>query len=1166
MFKFHRLGMRFLISGLTALAFSGLRAEVVEIDSAAALAEAINGNPSGDYKLVGDIDCSSWVSLDFAGTLDGANHAVAGLKVPLFVNLSGTVENMTLDGSVGGVNTSIQIPDLADFGLLALTTTAARVEGVNVKGYSFVCDQPVSKTNPKNNIGFLAACAYDGSTFSQSMIMDGCSATVSGDLFLGGFVGTVYCSADFVGEAIVFSGCVNSAEFSSKNCSNSGNGAIGGILGREAAGYKSGSQRTLTFRNCVNNGSMTQTAANGNTTFGGIVGLYSSGSTSTRSTTLNLISCSNHGGYSNGANLGNNLRLGGMIGQGTTSAQSVLIDKCFNDGDFTPTASGTKGCGIGGFIGGLAAVAKYSTITIRNSVNCGELSAPINSSGTSAVGGAIGTVSGNKNYTGVEFHVENCSFIGGVSSERVGLVVAEFMSATSINGNLIFAVDNCWFGESGDLINTAADVEASASYLVTNLQFHSADADAEENAALSLVAAGNEDYSTWLVSGKSGHPEPVLGATMYTVIFKDWNDVVLSLQQVEEGAAAEAPVDPVRTGYSFAGWEPSDFSDVTGNMTIVATYEQSEDFRTVKFVDHEGRELAQITVELGTAVNDLAPQPTRTGHTLIGWTLDGEDFDLTTAVTDDITLVANYQINVYDVVFFDWSDNQLGETQKVAYLDAAVEPALPTPPAGMVFWKWSCDFSSVTENLEVRGAICDAEQTIWTAEDFAALINAETPSVVRFTLANDITLENWTGVDFSAVLDGRGHAIIGLTSPLFKTVTGATIENLVISNAVIATKETGEVIGLVACTAGDGTTISNVLTTSDCSVGVGINAVAGGLVGVMKNATGFEGDVCSWIVDCTNRAAVTKTDTDVNSSGSLAGIVGRIEALGVAGQPYVTNGILRCVNFGPVSCAHTGGHLAGLVGKASTGNDKALVALIDSVNYADLTGVTSYGSDAYKQLYAGGFIATVSSACYDVLIDGCVNRGNVSVGFEPDTQTSHFDKTASGMIAHVEALSKGAALTVRDSANYGDVVGERAAGIIGTVYANVNYSATKVHIFNCASYGAVSGRTAEALGVGVWTKPNVVFTRTMTNCFFRQDGDRELPVVIDAENGFSLEEVLTSGEDGFECKAARKRLAAWAVENGCARWVDGKVGEFVLPELEAFCLKTAAASMAVIFR
>ena len=1142
-------------AALAALVSVNLRAEVIEIGSAEELAAAIAANPAGEYKLTADIDCSGWTTCDFSGTLDGDGKSIKGLTVPLFTNLAGEVDNLTLDGSVGGVNTTITIPDFTDFGLLALTTTAAYVESVNVKGYSIDVQHTLGKSVPVNYIGFLVACATDGSVFISNMTIEGCTASLGGHLGFGGIAGCVRRSAEFQGTcAATFSGCVNNVEFAvTSGCQNAGSGGLGGILGRELLGGDAKRPCEVIFENCINNGSVTVSGASGNTAFGGVLGQASADASSAGGNAIRLTGCTNHGGFTVPSDKScNNMRLGGFIGMCGRYGNSVYFDKCLNDGDFTIIPTGVSGNTHGGFIGYIYDLAKTAKISVLNSTTRGNITIPVTAGKTGQIGGVCGSMTMNASYAGVAISVKNSSFVGTLSASSTALLVAQCGTATSINSGTTFMVDNCWFTEEGTLVDTADAF--GERYSATNIQFHTAGEDEAENAALALVAAGNDDYVTWLVSDKSGHPEPLLGATMYTVIFKDWDDTVLSLQQVEEGAAAEAPDDPVRVGYKFTGWDPSDFSEVTDNMTIVATYEQSEDFRTVTFVDWDERELTKVTIEAGTAVGDKAPQPTRTGYTLVGWTLDGEPYDLNAAVTEDITLDAAYQINVYDVVFFDWEDNQLGETQKVAYLESAVAPALPPMPEGKVFWKWSDDFSSVTEDMEVRAFICDAEQTITSAEDFAAKINAQTPSVVRFTLEADIALENWTSVDFSASLDGQGHGISGLTKPLFGALTGATVENLVISNSTVDAAASGEIAGLLARTAGDGTTIRHVLTTSDCSVGVGNNVVAGGIVGELAN-TKTEGGVCnSWIVDSTNRANIAKTSTDTNSSGAFAGIVGRIKAKGVTGQPFVTNGILRCANFGPLTCSHNGGRMGGLVGKFATENDKALSAVIDSGNFADLIGETQYGSDPYKKLYAGGLVSVVSSAAYDALIDGCVNRGNVSVGFEPDGQTDNLDKTAAGMIAHVEDLSKTATLSIRNSANYGDVTGENAAGVIATFGANPNYTATKCYVENCASYGSVTGRTCVALAVGDWDKPKVNFTRWIENCFFRANAAQDLPLV-GGEEGFVLTNIITTIDAGYKPKDATKALTAWAVENGYEPWEQGKVGDKVYPELGIFCRK-----------
>lgn len=60
----------------------------------------------------------------------------------------------------------------------------------------------------------------------------------------------------------------------------------------------------------------------------------------------------------------------------------------------------------------------------------------------------------------------------------------------------------------------------------------------------------------------------------HKVVFYDWNGTVLDTQYVDNGDKARAPQNPTRSGYRFIGWAPSDFSNVTEDMTIVAIYEK----------------------------------------------------------------------------------------------------------------------------------------------------------------------------------------------------------------------------------------------------------------------------------------------------------------------------------------------------------------------------------------------------------------------------------------------------------------------------------------------------------------------------------------------------------------------------------------------------------------
>ena len=112
----------------------------------------------------------------------------------------------------------------------------------------------------------------------------------------------------------------------------------------------------------------------------------------------------------------------------------------------------------------------------------------------------------------------------------------------------------------------------------------------------------------------------------------------------------------------------------------------------VEFVDWDGTILATMKVPTGEAATAPA-DPTREGYTFIGW---DKDFS---SVTEDMTITALYQINRYQVRFYDWDDT-LFKSEKVDYRSAATAPADPVRE-GYTFIGWDKDFSCITTDLDV---------------------------------------------------------------------------------------------------------------------------------------------------------------------------------------------------------------------------------------------------------------------------------------------------------------------------------------------------------------------------------------------------------------------------------------------------------------------------------
>jgi len=58
----------------------------------------------------------------------------------------------------------------------------------------------------------------------------------------------------------------------------------------------------------------------------------------------------------------------------------------------------------------------------------------------------------------------------------------------------------------------------------------------------------------------------------YTVVFVDSDDTVLSTQTVKHGEAATPPANPAKEGYTFIGWDNTNYGSVTSAMNIKAMY------------------------------------------------------------------------------------------------------------------------------------------------------------------------------------------------------------------------------------------------------------------------------------------------------------------------------------------------------------------------------------------------------------------------------------------------------------------------------------------------------------------------------------------------------------------------------------------------------------------
>lgn len=181
----------------------------------------------------------------------------------------------------------------------------------------------------------------------------------------------------------------------------------------------------------------------------------------------------------------------------------------------------------------------------------------------------------------------------------------------------------------------------------------------------------------------------------------DYHEVI---QSVEYGASATAPEEEAKaytgtntTEYQFAGWETSNYLNVTGEMTVRAIYRTYDKYFNVTFRDESGALLSapqyvrygQDEVVLPDVANIVKQQDVQYTYAFDGWTYDDgtfisdEDFAAIAGgmkVNRDYELTAHFAktLRKYTVIFYDDDRTTVLSEQQVDYGTSAAEPEAPT--------------------------------------------------------------------------------------------------------------------------------------------------------------------------------------------------------------------------------------------------------------------------------------------------------------------------------------------------------------------------------------------------------------------------------------------------------------------------------------------------------
>lgn len=140
----------------------------------------------------------------------------------------------------------------------------------------------------------------------------------------------------------------------------------------------------------------------------------------------------------------------------------------------------------------------------------------------------------------------------------------------------------------------------------------------------------------------------------YVVTFDSNGGSSVRSQKISEGNKVTRLNNPTREGYKFIHWTLDgveyDFSSpVKSDIILVAKWEKIiKNKYTIKFNSNGGSNISDQVVEEGSKISK-PNDPTRNGYKFVGWTLDGNEYDFSSTVNRDITLVANWTQKNYTV-------------------------------------------------------------------------------------------------------------------------------------------------------------------------------------------------------------------------------------------------------------------------------------------------------------------------------------------------------------------------------------------------------------------------------------------------------------------------------------------------------------------------------------
>jgi murein DD-endopeptidase MepM/ murein hydrolase activator NlpD len=167
---------------------------------------------------------------------------------------------------------------------------------------------------------------------------------------------------------------------------------------------------------------------------------------------------------------------------------------------------------------------------------------------------------------------------------------------------------------------------------------------------------------------------------------------------------------------------------------------ESNNPRKVTFKDWDDSVITELTVKFGTSPTYPAT-PSRIGHRFTGWSVSAG-----TPITEDTVITASYEIETYNVTFFDVDGvTQLGAVQRVQFENAATPPTNFNIDTGYRFAGWHITNDSAGKDLtQVTGNIRAVAAQTWANPNMPVIPRIDTARRLAdgYTYEIDVSFTN----------------------------------------------------------------------------------------------------------------------------------------------------------------------------------------------------------------------------------------------------------------------------------------------------------------------------------------------------------------------------------------------------------------------------------------